>query len=129
MSAQPILKWGNSLAFRIPSAIAKQMDINEGAEVAFHIDGKRLVIEKADNIPKFTHHDLVKALRKTQKSLVDCGAARGKEIPAGAPAERDIIGIASDSSVRHEHHGRRPVLVVSVNALQPSLGLAMVCAI
>jgi antitoxin component of MazEF toxin-antitoxin module len=80
MSAQPILKWGNSLAFRIPSAIAKQMDINEGAEVAFHIDGKRLVIEKADNIPKFTHHDLVKALRKTKKSLVDLGAPRGKEI-------------------------------------------------
>jgi antitoxin component of MazEF toxin-antitoxin module len=47
MSAQPILKWGNSLAFRIPSAIAKQMDIHEGAEVAFHIDGKLLVIEKA----------------------------------------------------------------------------------
>jgi len=33
MSAQLILKRGNSLAFRIPSAIAKQMDINEGAEV------------------------------------------------------------------------------------------------
>jgi len=80
MSAQQILKWGNSLAFRIPSAIAKQMDINEGAEVAFHIDGKRLIMEKADNIPKFTHHDLVKALRKTKKSLVDFGAPRGKEI-------------------------------------------------
>jgi hypothetical protein len=36
------------------TAIAKQMDINEGAEVAFHIDGKRLVIEKAEKIPKFT---------------------------------------------------------------------------
>jgi antitoxin component of MazEF toxin-antitoxin module len=80
MSAQPILKWGNSLAFRIPSAIAKQMDINEGAEVAFHIDGKRLVIEKAERIPKFTHHDLVKALRKTKKRLVDLGVPRGREI-------------------------------------------------
>jgi antitoxin component of MazEF toxin-antitoxin module len=80
MSAQPILKWGNSLAFRIPSAIAKQMDINEGAVVAFHIDGKRLVIEKADKIPKFTHLDLVKALRKSKKSLADFGAPRGKEI-------------------------------------------------
>jgi hypothetical protein len=39
--------------------------------LAFHIDGKRLVIEKADKIPKFTHHDLVKALRKTKKRLVD----------------------------------------------------------
>jgi antitoxin component of MazEF toxin-antitoxin module len=80
MSAQPILKWGNSLAFRIPSAIAKQMDINEGAEVAFHIDGKRLVIEKADKAPTFTHRDLVKALRKAKKNLVDLGVPRGKEI-------------------------------------------------
>jgi antitoxin component of MazEF toxin-antitoxin module len=80
MSAQPILKWGNSLAFRIPSAIAKQMDINEGAEVAFHIDGKRLVIEKADKIPTFTPHDLVKALRKTKKSLIDFGVPKGREM-------------------------------------------------
>jgi len=80
MSEQSILKWGNSLAFRIPSAIAKQMNISEGAEVAFRIDGKRLVIEKADEAPKFTHHDLVQALRKTKKSLVDFGTPRGKEI-------------------------------------------------
>ena len=59
MSGQPILKWGNS---------------------SFHIDGKRLVIEKADKIPKFTHHDLVKALRKTKKRLVDLGVPRGREI-------------------------------------------------
>ncbi len=31
--SQAVLKWGNSLAFRIPSAIAKQMQIEEGAEV------------------------------------------------------------------------------------------------
>jgi antitoxin component of MazEF toxin-antitoxin module len=80
MPAQPIVKWGNSLAFRIPSAIAKQMDINEGAQVAFHIDGKRLVIEKADKVPKFTHPDLVRALRKTKKELIDFGVPRGKEL-------------------------------------------------
>jgi antitoxin component of MazEF toxin-antitoxin module len=80
MSTQSIVKWGNSLAFRIPSAIAKQMNISEGAEVAFRIDGERLVIEKADKLPKFTHHDLVKALRKTKRSLVDLGVPRGREI-------------------------------------------------
>jgi len=45
------------------------------------------------------------------------------------PAGGDIIGIDTDSAVGHEQHGRRPVLVVSVNVLQTSLGLAMVCAI
>jgi antitoxin component of MazEF toxin-antitoxin module len=78
--AQAILKWGNSLAFRIPAAIARQMEIDEGAEVEFRIDGKRLVVEKASEIPKFTHQDLVKALRKAKKDFVDLGRPRGKEI-------------------------------------------------
>ena len=80
MSAQAVLKWGNSLAFRIPSAIAKQMNIVEGAAVEFRIDGERLIIEKADAVPRFTHHDLVKALKKAKRELVDLGFPRGKEI-------------------------------------------------
>jgi antitoxin component of MazEF toxin-antitoxin module len=78
--SQAILKWGNSLAFRIPAAIAKQMEIGEGVEVEFHIDGKRLVIERAAKIPKFTHQDLLRSLRKARKGLIDLGAARGREI-------------------------------------------------
>ena len=77
--SQAILKWGNSLAFRIPAAIAKQMEIAEGAEVEFQLDGKRLVIEKAIGVPKFTHRDLIKALRKARKGLVDLGSPQGKE--------------------------------------------------
>jgi antitoxin MazE len=73
------VKWGNSLAFRIPSAIAKQMGIEEGAEVELHFDGRRLVIERADDVPEFTYDDLVKALRKTQKGLIELGRPRGKE--------------------------------------------------
>jgi mRNA-degrading endonuclease toxin of MazEF toxin-antitoxin module len=45
------------------------------------------------------------------------------------PAEGDIIEIDADAAVGHEQRGRRPVLVVSVDALQATLGLAMVCAI
>ena len=45
------------------------------------------------------------------------------------PKEGDIIEIDADSAVGHEQQGRRPVLVVSVNALHDSLGLAIVCAI
>ena len=39
------------------------MEITEGEEVEIHIDGKRLMIEKAATVPKFTHQDLLKALR------------------------------------------------------------------
>ncbi len=78
--SQAILKWGNSLAFRIPAAIAKQMEIGEGEEVEFHIDGKRLVVEKASKMPRFTQQDLLKSLRKMKKGLIDLGTPQGNEI-------------------------------------------------
>lgn len=49
-------------------------------EVEFHIDGKQLVIEKAEKLPKFTHQDLLKSLRTAKKRLVDLGAPRGEEV-------------------------------------------------
>ena len=78
--SQAILKWGNSLAFRIPSAIAKQMQIEEGAEVEFRIEGKQLIVEKADEMPSFTDRDLGRALRKAKKELIELGRPRGGEI-------------------------------------------------
>jgi antitoxin MazE len=78
--AQAIVKWGNSLAFRIPAAIARQMEIEEGAEVELRVEGKRLVIERAVELPKFSHQQLVKALRKSKAELVDLGRPRGKEV-------------------------------------------------
>jgi len=78
--AQAILKLGNSLAFRIPSAIAKQMQIEEGAEVEFRIEGKQLIVERADRMPPFTHRDLVRALGKAKKDVIDLGKPRGREL-------------------------------------------------
>lgn len=46
-----------------------------------------------------------------------------------AVAEGDVLEIDAESAVGHEQRGRRPVLVVSVDALHSALGLAMVCAI
>jgi len=78
--SQAIVKWGNSLAFRIPAAIARQMEIEEGAKVEFRVEGKRLVIERAVELPSFSHQQLVKALRKSKAELVDLGRPRGKEV-------------------------------------------------
>jgi mRNA interferase ChpB len=44
-------------------------------------------------------------------------------------SEGEILEIDVDAAVGHEQLGRRPVLVVSVDALQSALGLAIVCAI
>ena len=41
----------------------------------------------------------------------------------------DIVEIDAGTAVGHEQQGRRPALVVSVDALESVLGLAVVCAI
>ena len=46
-----------------------------------------------------------------------------------AIAPGDILEIDAEAAIGHEQQGRRPALVVSVEALQSALGLAMVCAI
>ena len=51
-----------------------------GEEVEFYIDGKRLVVEKAAKMPRFTEQDLLKSLRKMKKGMVDLGAPQGKEV-------------------------------------------------
>jgi len=78
--AHAVLKLGNSLAFRIPAAIAKQMGIEEGAELELRIEGKRMVLERADALPEFSHDDLVRALRKSRGAHVDFGRPRGNEV-------------------------------------------------
>jgi antitoxin component of MazEF toxin-antitoxin module len=83
MSGQCVLKWGNSLAFRIPAAIAKQMALSEGEQVKFRLDGEKLVIEKSEEVSPFKRSDLVKALKRAKRQRVenvDFGAPRGKEI-------------------------------------------------
>ena len=44
-------------------------------------------------------------------------------------SEGDLIEVDVDSAVGHEQQGRRPVMIVSVDALHGALGLAMVCAV
>jgi len=78
--ARTVLKWGNSLALRIPSAVARQMGVEEGAEIELRVEGRRLIVEKADELPHFSQDDLGRALRKVCRELVDFGGPRGKEV-------------------------------------------------
>jgi len=81
VSRQSILKWGNSLAFRLPAAIAKQMGVAEGAEVTYSLEGGKLVIEpSAPELPPFSEEDLARAIRKARPKLVPLGKPRGKEV-------------------------------------------------
>jgi antitoxin MazE len=39
-----VSKWGNSLAIRIPQAIAKRTDLNEGDSIALTLDGDGAIV-------------------------------------------------------------------------------------
>jgi antitoxin MazE len=81
MSIQQVLKWGNSLALRIPSAIAKQMRVSAGGKVEIRLEGSKLVVEPAgEELPKFTRSDLVRALKTTKVREDRLGRPRGREV-------------------------------------------------
>lgn len=80
MSTQTISKWGSSLAFRLPAAFAKQMRLEEGAQVQLAIDGKRLVIQRVESaLDGKTFFAAVKA-SQSKHGLVAVGKTRGKEV-------------------------------------------------
>lgn len=47
-----IKKWGNSLGLRLPSSIAKIMQVSEDSEVQLRISGQKLIVEGLKSIPK-----------------------------------------------------------------------------
>ena len=40
-----VAKWGNSLAVRLPVDVAEALDIKEGDDIRFHIEGKQVTID------------------------------------------------------------------------------------
>ncbi len=44
-------------------------------------------------------------------------------------SQGDLVEVDTDGAAGHEQQGRRPVMIVSVDALHNALGLCMVCAV
>jgi antitoxin component of MazEF toxin-antitoxin module len=80
MAKQSILKWGNSLGFRLPAELAKQMKVCEGSEVTYRLDGTQLILEAAEQLPAFTEADLARAVRKGKPTPDPFGKRMGKEV-------------------------------------------------
>jgi len=68
-------KWGNSLAVRIPQALAEVLGLREGTTVDINAGENRLIIEK----PTFTLDELL-ATYDGPEPEYDWGPPRGKEI-------------------------------------------------
>lgn len=72
-------KWGNSLALRIPAAMAKQISVREGDSVELSIRSNTLMIK-----PAAPSYDLARLVQKiSRENLHDetaWGSAKGREV-------------------------------------------------
>lgn len=75
-----VQKWGNSLALRIPSSVAKDINLRQGSAVDVAVEGGRMVV-KPSRKRKASLAELLKGVTKDNRhSAQDWGAPVGKEI-------------------------------------------------
>jgi antitoxin MazE len=74
-----IQKWGNSLALRIPSAVARQIQVEEGDAVHLEVGGNALTVRPAR--PRYRLADLLrKVTPQNRHPETDWGRAQGREV-------------------------------------------------
>jgi antitoxin MazE len=75
-----IKKWGNSLAIRIPKALARDAHLESGSVVSLSVCGGAIIVEPANN-RKYELGDLLKVVsRKNIHRSVRTGSAVGSEM-------------------------------------------------
>jgi len=76
---QRVSKWGNSLALRLPQALAEQIDIQDGSEIKMHVSGDSIVISRAR--PTYRLDDLLDRYKPEHRhDEVDWGKPVGSEV-------------------------------------------------
>ena len=74
-----VQRWGNSLAVRIPSALAEETDLHEGAEVNIAARRGKLVVTRSSQ--RFTLSDLLAGITdENMHDEVSTGEHVGKEV-------------------------------------------------
>jgi antitoxin MazE len=78
-----VQKWGNSLALRIPKALAAEAGLGENAEVELSSDNGRLVVtpRKKKRKPKYSVEEMLRGI--TPENLhgeIDFGPPVGREV-------------------------------------------------
>ena len=75
-----IMKWGNSLALRIPKSFAKAIDLEEGNDVKIKIEKNSLVVVKETN-RKYDLKSLLAGINKNNlHAEIDSGSSIGNEV-------------------------------------------------
>ncbi len=79
MPKAQVVKWGNSLAVRIPKTVADQARIREGDPILIEALDGRVELRPAERIP--TLEELVaKITPDNRHGEIDLGPPRGKEV-------------------------------------------------
>jgi antitoxin MazE len=75
-----ILKWGSSLALRIPSSVVEELRLREGSAVELTVEVGRIVVKPVET-RKLSLTQLLKGITKENRhSETDSGAPVGREI-------------------------------------------------
>ena len=78
MAGTQIVKWGNSLAVRIPKPLAEQAGLKEGARVSLEAAEGQISVRRSEEIP--TLQELVAQINKENRyPETAAGQERGKE--------------------------------------------------
>jgi antitoxin MazE len=78
MSEAQIVKWGNSLAVRIPKPVAEAAGVREGDPIVIEADEGHIKVRRKQRIP--TLKELVAQITPENRyEEIPSGAARGKE--------------------------------------------------
>jgi len=75
-----VQKWGNSLALRIPKAVAEDTGLEQGSEVEMSLEDGQIVVSPVQR-PTFTLDSLLSGVtRKNRHSVQDSGSPLGNEV-------------------------------------------------
>jgi antitoxin MazE len=87
MAKANVVKWGNSLALRIPKLVAGALRIDERSEVQLEVANGVLVVTPTESMPEFSNKDLHRGLRLLAKSKRQ---ARVTALDLGKPVGREV---------------------------------------
>jgi antitoxin MazE len=74
-------KWGNSLALRIPSAIARQIELREGGEVDISVREGALVVAPVKRAVRYDLDELLEGMTdENRHAEIAFGEPVGKEV-------------------------------------------------
>ncbi|MGH6824550.1 AbrB/MazE/SpoVT family DNA-binding domain-containing protein [Methyloceanibacter sp.] len=103
-----IAKWGNSLAVRLPKALAEEAGLTAGKTLDLRVEGPRLVIETGNEpkIPYYRLEDLLAQIKPGTEPppMVDWGSDVGAEI---LPEDEYSRGEITPENIHEKHAARR----------------------